>query len=74
MSKIIVVTECPRFSDAGSHQRCDLVSDDKTWSFYIPWHFSQMAMPRCEKVLDAHREEARNVKAFRTKVASPDHG
>lgn len=64
MSKIIVVTECPRFSDAGTHQRCDLVSDDKVWTFYIPWHFTQEAMPACGEVLETHRRKTRNVRPF----------
>jgi hypothetical protein len=61
VAKIVVVTECPRFSDAGTHQRCELISDDKSWVFYIPWHLSQQAMPACGEVLAEHLLKPSNV-------------
>lgn len=71
LAKIVVVTEVPRFSDAGTHQRCELVSDDKRWIFYIPWAFTQQAMPACGEVLDAHRAKARNVAPFKRSRKGP---
>jgi hypothetical protein len=64
MSKIVVVTEVPRFSDAGSHLRCELTSGTKTAEYYIPWDHAILALPACETALEAHLRRARNVEPF----------
>lgn len=34
--------------------RCDVASGDKTWTFYIPWHFAEQSIPACEDVFATH--------------------
>lgn len=67
MSRIIVVTECPRFSDAGTHLRCELTSGDKTTPYYIAWSHVILALPACAAALDAHMERDDNIVQLRSK-------
>jgi hypothetical protein len=65
VSKIIFVSERPRFIDAGEHLRCELTSGDKTTAYFIPWHFVIHALPDCAAALDAHMGRANNVTLLR---------
>lgn len=67
MSKIIYVSERPRFIDAGDNLLCELVSGNKVASYYIPWHFVIHALPDCAAALDAHLRRADNVCELRSK-------
>jgi hypothetical protein len=61
---VVLATETPVFRDGGDFLLCELQSGGRTWSFGIPWGSTEQAMERCGEVLDRHRRQSRNVRAF----------
>lgn len=72
VAKIVVITQTPIFSDAGTHMRCELISNDERWVFFIPWDKTQMAIPACTEAVEAHMRRVCNVMPFGR--AGADHG
>lgn len=75
--EVILATITPEFRDGGNYLLCELVSGGRKWAFGIDWSDTALAMERCGRVLEGHREKARNVTRFVHKAARerpPGHG
>jgi hypothetical protein len=68
---ILVCTAPPIFTRVPGYLQCILTSGGHIQPYWITWHDTQIALPTCAEVFDAHLRECSNVASFPGAGAHP---